>query len=105
MERGKDMKYGDPDYRRQLDVITAIPSNKFDADDLSKHTTADMDEFNVKHLRDLREQVRGYDDQELTAVAEEIAKINFTILHNVLGEYFISMYTTLNSTKKVINEE
>lgn len=99
------MKYGDPEYRRQLDVITAVPSNKFDADDLSKHTRADMDEFNEKHLRDLRDQVHGYDEQELMAVAEEIAKINFTILHNALGDYFIGLYHTLNSTKKVINEE
>lgn len=99
------MKYGDSEYQKQLDFINIIPSNKFDTEDLSKLTKGDMDEFNEKHLRDLREQVRGYDDQELTAVAEEIAKINFTILHNVLGEYFIGMYTTLNSTKKVINDE
>lgn len=89
--------------QRQLDVINMIPSNKFDEVPLNKLSDQAMDEFNEKHLRDLREQVMGYDEQELSVVAEAVTERGWTYTYNALGEYFDKVYRQREATK-VINQ-
>jgi len=99
------MKVNDPEYQRALDVITAIPSNKVDAVDLSHLTDAKMSEYENQHEKDLRSQIRGYDDADLRIAAEEITKIGWTYTYNALGDYFekiIKQQETINAT---INNE
>ena len=99
------MKLNDPEYQRALDVITAIPSNKVDAIDLSGLTETEMAEFGNQHERDLRAQIRAFDDADLKIVADEITKIGWTYTYNALGDYFeriISKQKTINAT---INHE
>ena len=98
------MKVGDPEYQRQLDVITTIPSNKVDEVDLSGLTQQEMAEYESQHEKDLRAQVRAYDDMDLKIVAEEITKIGWTYTYNALGDYFekiVKQQETINAT---INE-
>ena len=97
------MKYGDQEYEKKLEIINAIPSNKFDTDNLKNISDAAMDEFNEKHLRDLREQVMGYDEQELAVVADAITERGWTFTWNALGEYFDRVYRQREATK-VINQ-
>ena len=99
------MRYGDPEYQDKIDFISLVPSNKIDTDNLKNLSDEAMDQYNEKHLRDLREQVRGYDDQELVAVADEIAKINFAILHNALGDYFATLYGAVKNAKGVLPDD
>jgi len=99
------MKVGDPEYQRALDVITAIPSNKVDAVDLSGLTDAEMAEYESQHERDLRAQIRAFDDADLKIVADEITKIGWTYTYNAIGNYFekiIKQQATINAT---INQE
>ena len=94
---------GIAEHERQIDVINAIPSNKMDDDPMKNYSAADMEEFNLKHLRDLREQVHGYDEQELQAVAEEIVEIGWTYAYNALGEYFQKLKNQREATKIINN--
>ena len=99
------MRVGDPEHQRQLDVITTIPSNKVDEVDLSGLTKQEMAEFENQHEKDLRAQVRAYDETDLRIVAEEITKIGWTYTYNALGDYFekiIKQQATINAT---INNE
>lgn len=89
--------------QRQLDVINMIPSNKIDEDPLKHLSEEDMDAFNEKHLRDLREQVMGYDEQELAVVAEAITERGWTFTYNAIGEYMDRLYRQREATK-VINQ-
>jgi hypothetical protein len=105
-ERRKDMILNDENIsekRRQLDVINAIPSAKFDADPLKNISDQDMDEFNAKHLRDLHDQVMAYDEQELECVAEAIVERGWTFAFNALGFYFEKLVRQREATK-VINQ-
>lgn len=89
--------------QRQLDVINAIPSNKIDDDPLKIYSEQDMDEFNAKHLRDLRDQVLAYDEQELQCVAEAVVERGWTYAYNALGDYVDRLYRQKEATK-VINQ-
>ena len=89
--------------QRQLDVINAIPSNKIDEDPLKRYSEQDMDEFNAKHLRDLRDQVLAYDEQELQCVAEAVVERGWTYAYNALGDYVDRLYRQKEATK-VINQ-
>ena len=89
--------------QRQLDVINAIPSNKIDDDPLKIYSEQDMDEFNAKHLRDLRDQVLAYDEQELKCVAEAVVERGWTYAYNALGDYVDRLYRQKEATK-VINQ-
>ena len=89
--------------QRQLDVINAIPSAKFDSDPLKNISDQDMDEFNAKHLRDLHDQVMAYDEQELECVAEAIVERGWTFSFNALGFYFEKLVRQKEATK-VINQ-
>lgn len=82
------MKYGDDEYNKKIDFISMIPSNKIDTDNLKNISDQDMERYNEKHLRDLREQVMGYDEEELEVVAEAITEIGWTFTYNALGNYF-----------------
>ena len=99
------MRVGDPEYKRQIELIQSIPSNKVDAIDLSGLTEIEMAEYESQHEKDLRAQVRPYDDKDLKIVAEEITKIGWTYSYNALGDYFekiIKQQETINAT---INHE
>ena len=89
--------------QRQLDVINMIPSNKVDDDPLKNLSEEDMSAFNEKHLRDLREQVMGYDEEELAVVADAITERGWTFTWNSLGEYVDRLYRQREATK-VINQ-
>lgn len=82
------MKYGDPEYKRRLEVIRAIPSepisNKFDAEDLSRYSPEAMRDFEIRHLQELTDQTQKMDDAEQMATARGI---RIEILHNAIGEY------------------
>lgn len=89
--------------QRQLDVINSIPSNKIDDDPMKRYSEQDMNEFNAKHLRDLRDQVMAYDEQELQVVAEALIERGWTYAYNALGEYVDRLYRQKEATK-VINQ-
>ena len=97
------MKYGDPEYQRRLDIINAIPSNKFDKENLNNLSDDAMSDFNEKHLRDLRDQVMGYDEEELEVVAEAITERGWTFTYNAIGNY-LEKVTKKIDTIRVINQ-
>ena len=78
------MKPNDPEYKKQLETISLIPSNKFDADNLNALTKEDMRDFELRHLRELTEQAANMDADEQLATARGI---RIEILHNAVGEY------------------
>lgn len=95
------MKYGDPEYQKRLDVINMIPSNKFDAENLNNIPDYAMERYNEKHLRDLREQVLGYDEEELQVVAETITEIGWTFVYNAIGEYFNKITKKMDTIREI----
>ena len=78
------MKYGDPEYKQRLELINAIPSNKFDAENLNRLSAEDMRDFEKRHLQELTDQTLKMDADEQAAVA---AGLNIAILHNAIGDY------------------
>ena len=78
------MKYGDPEYKRRLEVIGEIPSNKTDADNLNRYSEADMRDFEIRHLRELTDQAMKMDPDEQMATARGL---NIAVLHNAIGDY------------------
>ena len=81
------MKYGDPEYRRRIEMLSGIPdrlTNKVDTDNMDDYSEADMREFEVRHLQELMDQTQKMDDFEQLAVARGL-KIG--VLYAVLGEY------------------
>ena len=78
------MIYGDESYKRKLDMIAAIPSNKFDEVNLKNISEEGMRESNKRHLRELTEQAQNMDPDEQIATA---AGLNIAVLHNAIGEY------------------
>ena len=95
------MKYGDPEYQKKLDLINMIPSNKMDEVNLNNLSEEAMKDFNEKHLRDLREQVLGYDIEELKVVAETITEIGWTIVYNAIGEYFDKTTKKIDTIREI----
>lgn len=96
------MKPGDPEYSRQLDVISAIPSNKTDDNNLSGYTDQDMRDFELRHLRELTEQAQNMDVNEQIATARGI---RIEILHNVIGEYIAAQQQQNAQIASAINQE
>lgn len=94
------MRPGDPNYRKQLEVIGEIPSNKVDAIDLSGLSELQMAEYESQHERDLRAQVSAFDEKDKLIVVDEILHNNWTIVWNVLGQYMMSLYTKVESIRK-----
>jgi hypothetical protein len=83
-ERRYDMRYGDPEYQRRLELINMIPSNKFDKENLSSLSDDAMRDFEKRHLQELTDQTMKMDEDEQVAVA---AGLNIAVLHNAIGEY------------------
>lgn len=78
------MKYGDPEYKRRLEVIGEIPSNKFDTDDLSRHTEQEMKKSTERHLQELTDQaMKMYPDEQMATARG----LKIEVLHNAIGEY------------------
>jgi hypothetical protein len=98
------MKPNDPNYKRQLDVITQIPSNKVDAIDLSGLSELQMAEYASQHERDLRAQIRAFDEDDLKIVADEITKIGWTFTYNALGTHFEKLSKKQETINVTINE-
>ena len=70
------MKVGDPEYKRQIELINAFPTScKVDEDNMDKYSDKDMERFEEHSERILREQVRAYSDTDLKIIADEITKI------------------------------
>ena len=95
------MRLGDPEYKRQIELIQSIPSNKIDAINLKNIPDEAMDQFNDKHLRELREQINAYDVEELQAVSEAIVERCWMIPFNALGEYFNRIYNQKEAIRTI----
>ena len=95
------MRVGDPEYKRKIEMISTIPSNKIDDVPLKNISDEAMDQFNDKHLRDLRDQVNAYDLEELQAVSEAIVERCWIIPFNALGEYFNTIYNQKEAIKTI----
>lgn len=78
------MRYNDPEYRRQIELIQSVPSNKIDADNLNKYSAEDMRDFEKRHLQELTDQALKMDPEEQEATARGL---NIAVLHNAIGEY------------------
>lgn len=94
------MRVGDPEYARQKALIESIPSNKIDVIDLSSLTDAEMAECDSQHERDLRAQIRAFDDADKKIVIDEILNANWTDVWNLIGDYFMKLYTQIENIKK-----
>ena len=95
------MRLGDPEYKRQIELIQTIPSNKIDAVNLKNIPDDAMDQFNDKHLRELRVQINAYDVEELQAVSEAIVERCWMIPFNALGEYFNRIYNQKEAIRTI----
>ena len=80
------------DYKRKIDLINTIPSNKIDSPNLNNLTKDQMEEFEVRHLRELAEQTRRYDISEQEVVAQNLDPF---ILYNALGEWLTQARTMM----------
>ena len=99
------MKVGDPEYKRQIELINAFPTScKVDEDNMDKYSDKDMERFEEHSERILREQVRAYSDTDLKIIADEITKIGWTYTYNALGEFFDRLYKQKEATL-TINQE
>lgn len=78
------MRYGDPEYKRRIELINSIPSNKVDADNLNKYSVEDMRDFEKRHLQELTDQAMKMDPEEQMATARGL---KIEVLHNAIGEY------------------
>lgn len=82
------MRANDPEYQKKIDLISTIPSNKFDNPNLDVYSDEAMEMFEEHSDRMLREQVRAYSDHEKKVIAEELTKCGWTYTYNALGDYF-----------------
>lgn len=96
------MRAGDPEYKRKLDMISMIPSNKIDEHDLSRISDEDMREIEKRHLRELTEQAQNMDVNEQMATARGI---RIEILFNAVGEYITAQQEKNTQIKNAISEE
>lgn len=96
------MRYNDPEYKRQIDVINSIPSSKVDADNLKRYSAEDMRDFERRHLRELTEQAANMDVDEQIATA---AGMRIEVLFNAVGEYITAQQAKNAQIKNAIKEE
>ena len=94
------MRLNDPEYKRQKALIESIPSNKIDVIDLSALTDAEMSEYGDQHERDLRAQIRAFDDADKRIVIDEILNGNWTDVWNVVGQYIMKLYVQIEQIKR-----
>lgn len=95
------MRPNDPEYKKRIEMISTIPSNKIDDVPLKNISDEVMDQFNEKHLRDLQDQVNAYDLEELQAVSEAIVERCWIVPFNALGEYFNRIYKQKEAIKTI----
>lgn len=81
---------------RQLDVITDIP------DLLQNVSNEDMLDFEQRHLKELAEQTRRYDEKEQQVVAENLDPF---ICFNAVGKWMNDIRNQLEAAKQVFSEE
>lgn len=96
------MRVGDPEYKRRIELINSIPSNKIDDVNLKNISEEGMRDFEVRHLRELTEQTLNMDDNEQIAVAKGI---KIEILFNAVGEFIKSQRAKEAQIKNAIREE
>ena len=78
------MIYGDETYKKKLEMIAAIPSNKVDEVNLKNISDENMRDFEKRHLRELTEQAANMDPDEQIATA---AGLRIEVLFNAVGDY------------------
>lgn len=93
---------GKREYGRQIDVISTIPSNKFDNPNLNVYSKDQMDDFEVRHLQELAEQTRKYDFNEQRIVAENLDPF---ILYNALGAWMTSARDQLELGASIFTQQ
>ena len=96
------MRLGDPEYKRRIELINSIPSNKIDEVDLKNISDEGMRDFELRHLRELTEQALNMDSDEQMAVARVI---RVEILFNAVGEYITAQQEKNAQIKNAIKEE
>lgn len=96
------MRANDPEYKRRIEMINSIPSNKIDDINLKNISDEGMRDFEKRHLRELTEQVLNMDDNEQIAVAKGI---KIEILHNAVGEFITAQRAKNAQIQNAINEE
>lgn len=96
------MRLGDPEYKRRIDLINSIPSNKIDEVNLKNISDEGMRDFELRHLRELTEQAQNMDADEQLATARGL---RIEILFNAVGEYIEAQQSKNAQIKNAIKEE
>ena len=94
------MRLGDPEYKRQIELIQSIPSNKIDEVNLKNISDEGMRDFERRHLRELTEQAVNMDVEEQIATA---AGLRIEVLFNAVGDY-IRRQQEKNQTIETLKE-
>ncbi len=96
------MRVGDPEYKRRIEMISSIPSNKIDEVNLKNISEEGMRDFEMRHLRELTEQAQNMDANEQMALARGM---RVEILFNAVGEYIAAQQEKNAQIKNAIKEE
>lgn len=94
------MRLNDPEYKRQIELIQSIPSNKIDEVNLKNISDEGMRDFERRHLRELTEQAANMDVDEQIATA---AGLRIEVLFNAVGDY-IQRQQEKNQTIETLKE-
>lgn len=81
---------------RQLEMINSIP------DLLTNVSTEDMLDFEQRHLRELAEQTRRYDEKEQQVVAENLDPF---ICFNAVGKWMNEIRNQVAKANELFNGE
>lgn len=82
--------------KRQLEMINSIP------DLLTNVSTEDMLDFEQRHLRELAEQTRRYDEKEQQVVAENLDPF---ICFNAVGKWMNEIRNQVAKANELFNGE
>ena len=96
------MRANDPEYKRRIEMISSIPSNKIDDINLKNISDEGMRDFEKRHLRELTEQALNMDVNEQMALARGM---RVEILFNAVGEYITAQQEKNAQIKNAIKEE
>ena len=94
------MRANDPEYKRRIEMISSIPSNKIDDINLKNISEEGMRDFEMRHLRELTEQATNMDVNEQIATA---AGLRIEVLFNAVGDY-IQRQQEKNQTIETLKE-
>jgi len=95
------MKYGDPEYQRQIEVIRQIPSNKVDAENLEGYSVDDMMNFEKKHLIELTQLAMRENPAGQKAL---ITGCDIRIVMEVLGDYINRQEEKEKALQEITNQ-